>query len=126
MLVTGNFTLRALLACFVVFIVTGGGNTINDYFDYKIDIINKPERPIPSGRISLKTTLIYSLSLFTIGIIFAFIIGVLPGIITLFSSSLLILYAYKISNEELKRVIIPGKTPIIKANIIPMVNNDKE
>lgn len=30
-----------------------GGNVINDYFDYKIDLINKPQRPIPSGRISL-------------------------------------------------------------------------
>lgn len=29
------------------------GNVINDYFDYKIDLINKPQRPIPSGRISL-------------------------------------------------------------------------
>jgi len=102
MLISGDFTLSALLACFVVFIVTGGGNAINDYFDHKIDAINKPSRPIPSGRISLKTAGIYSLSLFIIGIVVAFIIGILPGVIALLSSLILILYAYDLK----KRILI--------------------
>ena len=33
------------------------GNVINDYYDYGIDRINKPERPIPAGIISLKKSL---------------------------------------------------------------------
>lgn len=33
-------------------LVTGLGNLINDYFDAEIDRINKPRRPIPSGRLS--------------------------------------------------------------------------
>jgi geranylgeranylglycerol-phosphate geranylgeranyltransferase len=103
MLISGNFTLSAFLACFVVFIVTGGGNAINDYFDHKIDAINKPSRPIPSGRISLRTAGIYSLSLFIIGVILAFMIGILPGLIAILSSSLLILYAY-----NLKKMLIVG------------------
>jgi geranylgeranylglycerol-phosphate geranylgeranyltransferase len=103
MLITGNFTLDAFLACFVVFIVTGGGNAINDYFDHKIDAINKPSRPIPSGRISLRKAGIYSLSLFIVGVIIAFMIGILPGLIAILSSSLLILYAY-----NLKKMLIVG------------------
>jgi len=103
MLISGNFTLSAFLACFVVFIITGGGNAINDYFDYKIDAINKPSRPIPSGRISLRRAGIYSLSLFIIGVILAFMIGILPGFIAILSSSLLILYAY-----NLKKMLIVG------------------
>lgn len=103
MLISGNFTLNAFLACFVVFIVTGGGNAINDYFDHKIDAINKPGRPIPSGRISLRTAGIYSLALFAIGTIIAFIIGILPGIIALLTSILLVLYAY-----NLKRMLLIG------------------
>jgi geranylgeranylglycerol-phosphate geranylgeranyltransferase len=101
MFITGNFTLNAFLACFVVFIVTGGGNVINDYFDHKIDAVNKPTRPIPSGRISLKTAGIYSLLLFIIGIVVAFIIGIIPGIITLLSSLVLVLYAYTLKKSIL-------------------------
>ena len=100
-LISGNFTLNSLLACIVVFMVIGGGNAINDYFDHKIDAINKPKRPIPSGRISLKTAGIYSLALFTIGTVVAFYIGLLPGIIALFTSIMLTLYAYNLKKMPL-------------------------
>lgn len=91
--ISGQFTMEALMAAVVVFIVTGAGNSINDYFDHKIDAINKPERPIPSGRISLKTALIYSISLFLVGIILAFSINFLLGMIAFLSSILMIFYA---------------------------------
>jgi geranylgeranylglycerol-phosphate geranylgeranyltransferase len=91
--ISGKFTLEALMAAVVVFIVTGAGNSINDYFDHKIDAINKPERPIPSGRISLKKALIYSVSLFVVGIIIAFAINFLLGMIAFLSSLLMIYYA---------------------------------
>jgi geranylgeranylglycerol-phosphate geranylgeranyltransferase len=91
--ISGKFTLEVLMAAVVVFVVTGAGNSINDYFDHKIDAINKPERPIPSGRISLKTALIYSISLFALGIILAFLTNLLLGIIALLSSILMVYYA---------------------------------
>lgn len=91
--ISGKFTLEVLMVAVVVFIVTGAGNSINDYFDHKIDAINKPERPIPSGRISLKTALIYSISLFVVGIILAFLISFLLGMIAFLSSILMIFYA---------------------------------
>jgi geranylgeranylglycerol-phosphate geranylgeranyltransferase len=90
-IISGKFTLEVLMAAVVVFLVTGAGNSINDYFDHKIDAINKPQRPIPSGRISLKGALIYSISLFAVGIIIAFAINLFLGIIA-FSSSLLMIY----------------------------------
>jgi geranylgeranylglycerol-phosphate geranylgeranyltransferase len=101
MLISGNFTLSPFLAAFVVFIVTGAGNAINDYFDYKIDAINKPKRPIPSGRISRKAAGIYSISLFIIGIIVAFYISFLLGMIALLSSLLMIYYAYDLKKRAL-------------------------
>lgn len=101
MLISGNFTLNAFLACIVVLMVIGGGNAINDYFDHKIDKINKPNRPIPSGRISLNAAKIYSVTLFVIGTILAFIIGLLPGLIALFTSIVLILYAYNLKKMPL-------------------------
>ncbi len=99
--ISGNFTLNALLACIVVFMVIGGGNAINDYFDHKIDAINKPNRPIPSGRISLRAARTYSASLFAVGTVIAFMIGLLPGIIALSTSILLVLYAYNLKKMTL-------------------------
>ncbi|MDP3485296.1 MAG: UbiA family prenyltransferase [Methanobacteriaceae archaeon] len=97
--ISGQFTFNVFLAGIVVFISTGAGNAINDYFDHKIDAINRPERPIPSGRISLKTAGIYSLLLFVVAIIIGFIIGLLPGIIVFFSSLLMVYYAYSLKTK---------------------------
>jgi geranylgeranylglycerol-phosphate geranylgeranyltransferase len=91
----------------VVFIVTGAGNSINDYFDHKIDAINKPERPIPSGRIPLRTAGIYSSALFMVGIILAFLINTILGAIALLSSLMMMWYAYC-----LKRMLIVGNLAI--------------
>ncbi|AUB55771.1 geranylgeranylglycerol-phosphate geranylgeranyltransferase [Methanobacterium sp. MZ-A1] len=105
--ISGQFTFEVLMAAVVVFIVTGAGNSINDYFDHKIDAINKPERPIPSGRISLKTALIYSLSLFLVGIILAFSINFLLGMIAFLSSILMVFYA-----RDLKKKCLIGNLSI--------------
>ena len=52
-LIDKTLSIPVILAMAAVFFETAAGNVINDYFDYNIDLINKPERPIPSGRISL-------------------------------------------------------------------------
>ena len=35
-------------------LIAGGGNAINDVFDVKIDKINRPDRPLPRGALSLE------------------------------------------------------------------------
>src|SRR5512145_891850 len=35
-------------------LATGAGNIANDIFDAGIDAVNKPRRPIPSGRLSIR------------------------------------------------------------------------
>lgn len=100
-IISGNFTYDVLAAFVVVFIVTGAGNSVNDYFDHKIDAINKPKRPIPSGRISLKAAGMYSLALFAVSIVLAFLIGLIPGIIVISSSILMIYYAYSLKKKFL-------------------------
>ena len=100
-IISGIFTFKILLACIVVFIITGACNSINDYFDYKIDAINKPERPIPSGRISLNKAGFYSLALLLIGTILDFILGLLPGLIALSTALLMVYYAYNLKKKVL-------------------------
>lgn len=99
--ITKNYTLNILLGAISVFIATGAGNTINDYFDYHIDKINKPKRPIPSGRIQHKTAFYYSISLFIIATIIGFIIGIYPGIVVLLCSIIMYLYAYDLKQRSL-------------------------
>jgi len=98
-LISGIFTLYVPVACIIVFIFTGAGNAINDYVDHKIDAINKPERPIPSGRISLNAAAIYATVLFIIATVMSLLIGIIPGIIVVLSAILMFLYAYKLKKS---------------------------
>jgi len=54
LIATGTLTSPSLLLAVVVVLVTAAGNVINDVYDIEIDRINRPERPIPSGEISLR------------------------------------------------------------------------
>lgn len=99
--------LEIALVAIVVFLITGAGNAINDYYDVDIDRINKPERPIPSGRVSKSKAFYFSISLFALGIFIAFLINVVCGTIALFNSLLLIYYAAK-----LKRTVLIGNLSV--------------
>ncbi|MBW6470757.1 MAG: geranylgeranylglycerol-phosphate geranylgeranyltransferase [Methanosarcinaceae archaeon] len=96
-----------ILIFFAVFLITGAGNSINDYYDVEIDAVNKPSRPIPSGRIGLSQALYFSLVLFVVGTALAFFINVMCGVIALFNSLLLIYYA-----RTLKRTVLLGNISV--------------
>lgn len=44
-------------AALLTALVTGAGNVLNDYFDLRVDRINKPNRPLPSGRMTPRAAL---------------------------------------------------------------------
>lgn len=101
-----TFNIPLILAMLAVFFETAAGNVINDYFDYNIDLINKPERPIPSGRISLKAGRNYGYLQFLLGTICGFLISHLtnnwiPFAIVLIADVILYLYAYKLKSTPL-------------------------
>lgn len=105
-LIDKTFSIPVVLAILAVFFETAAGNVINDYFDYKIDLINKPERPIPSGRISLKNGRNYAYLLFLAGTVCGFLISYLtnnwiPFIIVVLADIILYLYAYKLKATPL-------------------------
>lgn len=101
-----SLNLPIILAMLAVFLETAAGNVINDYFDYQIDLINKPERPIPSGRISLKGGRNYGYLLFLLATLCGFLISYMtnnwiPFVIVLIADILLYLYAYKLKATPL-------------------------
>ena len=53
------------------FTLTAASMAINDYYDRQIDIINEPDRPIPSGLIQPGQALVFALALTTIGLVSA-------------------------------------------------------
>ena len=57
------------------FTLTGASMAINDYYDFDIDKINEPQRPIPSGAVSLNSALVLTGVLTVIGFVFAFLIS---------------------------------------------------
>ncbi|UCG50901.1 MAG: geranylgeranylglycerol-phosphate geranylgeranyltransferase [Candidatus Latescibacterota bacterium] len=89
--------------------VTGLGNLINDYFDADIDRVNKPRRPIPSGRLSRR----YVFRLYSVGTIivtllmFVFLPRALL-VLMLIWEVLLFLYARKAKRVALVGNILIG------------------
>lgn len=61
----------------------GGGVVFNDVFDATLDRIERPERPIPSGIISRTEAIVLGVYLLVLGVIGAFSVGELQGIIAL-------------------------------------------
>jgi 4-hydroxybenzoate polyprenyltransferase len=69
-----NYNDVALLSLGVFFLLAFA-NAHNDIIDFEIDKTNRPKRPLPSGKISLKTARITAFSCFFIAIILGLISG---------------------------------------------------
>ena len=81
--------------------ITGAGNVVNDYYDREIDAVNRPKRPIPSGRISPKSALNYSLILFAAGCLLAALVNQLCLLVAAFNSAILFFYARNLKTTPL-------------------------
>ena len=77
-------------------LIGAGGNSVNDYFDVEIDRINKPERPVASGKISLESALYFSVFLFVAGILLSAMINLPVFIIAVLASLAVFFYSYKL------------------------------
>ena len=95
--------LRVIMASCSAALITIGANVINDYFDIDIDAINKPNRALPSGRLTNKAALSYFILVYIIAWIIAISLGQLMFCIALFIGILLFFYSYK-----LKRTVLWG------------------
>jgi 4-hydroxybenzoate polyprenyltransferase len=69
-----------------------GGVALNDFFDAELDAVERPERPIPSGAVSRASAFWMGVGLLTAGILAAFAVRTLSGIIALALAYLILLY----------------------------------
>ncbi len=86
----------AVISYFVYFLIAAAGMVINDIFDLEVDRINKPYRPLPRGAFTVKQAWLYTLFLWALGIVLAFLISVSSGILALIFSGVGLLYAARV------------------------------
>ncbi len=97
---------RFFFAALATFLICGGGNAINDYFDYKIDRINMPKRPIPSGRISRRGAFAWFWIVSVAGIAFSYFASVGFFAIALANFAVASLYGWKLKRTLLKNIYV--------------------
>ncbi len=85
------------------FFISGAAMITNDYFDLEVDRINHPQRPLPSGRISLKELLILACLFSVTGFVTSALLGTLPLVLAVIIWFVAILY-----NWRYKETGLPG------------------
>jgi len=98
-----NFFL-AILIGLSTFFIAAGGYVINDFFDFKVDLINKPNRPLPRKSISMQSALYLSIIFFLVGVSLSlFLDNIYCLTIALINCISLFLYSY-----YFKKVLLLG------------------
>ena len=123
--------LKIFLAGLSGALTASAGNVINDYFDIDIDKINKPQRVLPQGKLSLKEALAFYFILTVLSLVISSFININAFTIVFIAASFLFFYSYQLKKISLLGNIVvsllTGLTFIygglavnnIKAAIIP-------
>ena len=86
---------KTIIAAASASFIAAGGYIINDYFDIKIDKINRPERPLASGSLGFKFAITFYFILTFIGLAISLLINLTAFIIAICTVTLLFSYSYK-------------------------------
>lgn len=107
--VAGGGALQPLVpAALLAALATGAGNVINDYFDFAIDRVNKPRRPLPSGRLSPRAALAWYAALAVITTAVA-LVGVSGAVLVVVLAWEVLLFLYA---AFLKRTWVAGNVTV--------------
>jgi geranylgeranylglycerol-phosphate geranylgeranyltransferase len=113
---TGTIAPLALILVPIVFAITAGGNVFNDLCDLEIDRINRPDRPLPSGKVTPGAAGALATALFAAGLGLTIPAGLPCTVIAVANSLLLVAYA-----RVLKRTVFWGNVAVsyLSASIYP-------
>ncbi|HRQ15262.1 MAG TPA: geranylgeranylglycerol-phosphate geranylgeranyltransferase [Promineifilum sp.] len=98
---------KIALAALATLLAAASANAWNDYRDIDIDRINQPQRPLPSGMVSLRAALIFSIVLAALSIVLAALIS--PVALAIAAGSIILLYIYSV---WLKSTILLGNATV--------------
>lgn len=92
---------EAITAILSVVLVAAAGYVINDYFDRKVDVINKPEKTFIGNQISEKNAIWFYIGIETSALLFAFFTHRNLGYLSIAVSILLFFYSYDLKGRYL-------------------------
>ena len=104
------------LAALSAALLTAAANVMNDIRDLEIDKINRPERPIPSGRISVRVAWTLYAILLSVGILLSGIVSIECFIIAILAAILSYIY-----NRWFKRTGIWGNMIVSSLVSLPFI-----
>jgi 4-hydroxybenzoate polyprenyltransferase len=90
---------RLLVLAISTAIIAAAGYIINDYYDIKIDLINKPDRVVIGKGITRRYALFFHTALSFTGIVFGFLVGFRIGAIHFVSAFLLWWYSNNLKRQ---------------------------
>jgi len=72
---------------------------INDLYDLDVDRLNRPDKPLPSGRVSPATAMVEALILLAIGLVSAYVLGIPTLLVAAFYAFWSWLYNYRVKES---------------------------
>lgn len=106
----------ALTAGVSASLIAGGGNALNDACDEVADRLNRPDRPIPSGRVSGRASRWFAVTMFATGSGLGFWLGMGTGSLALVATGGLVAYDF-----FLKKVAFVGNLAIACISALALV-----
>lgn len=97
-------------------LITAGGNTLNDVCDREIDRLNRPERPLPAGMVSVRQATIWGSLLLLAGLGISYRLQ-----ITLFGMAMLVTVLILIYNLRWKRQPLIGNVVVALSSALCFV-----
>lgn len=85
-----------ILTYFTYVLIAAAGNIINDIYDVEVDKVNKPDRPLPRGGLTIGQAKGLTLLLWLAGGVIAFATSLIAGIMALIFAALGYVYAAKV------------------------------
>jgi 4-hydroxybenzoate polyprenyltransferase len=85
-----------------------GGMVLNDWFDYAVDLQERPTRPLPSGRIPRRHALIFGTGLLTGGVVMAAFAGPTAFYLALAIAVLVLLYDAVLKRTAIGTLVMGG------------------
>ena len=92
----GHFLIPVSFAALSVFLVTSGGNIINDVVDIETDRVNHPRRPLVTGQISIRAARIAVVVSFSLAFVLSVIfISLLSAAVVVLAELFLVAYEFR-------------------------------
>lgn len=74
---TAGVIVAPLLGSMMAAVLNAGNNALNQIYDLEIDRINKPRRPLPSGRLSIRQAWWFTIATYAVALVLAWLVA--PG-----------------------------------------------